>query len=484
MEKRLQDRLSGCIRQVVTTLQLRAENDQELLRRFVVQHDEAAFAAIVRRHGPMILRVASRTLQNGHDAEDVFQATFLVLSQKAQTLRQQESLGSWLFGTAYRLALKSKAMAGERRNREKRSAMTHVATPLAQITVREAQEILEEEISRLPEKFREPVVLCCLEGLTRDEAAQQIGCTASALKGRLELARERLRQRLVARGLTLPCSLGALLLLEGVVGAAVPQVLISSTTKAAIAVVAGQAVTTVATAKVAALTEGAIQTMFVTKIRIASVALMLGFLVMGGTVLTNRMAAAPGDHLLIEIEQAALERKPDHEQEKENRLAFEMRDQPWARVLERLTDLTGLPIVSENARPPGTFTFVGPKDKLYTITEVFEIVNKGLDRHNLMVIRQEHSLTIVSKHDAARKKTAQEGKGSDAAQDTDPEKLYRAMEKKVRAAKSLHVALDSDVDSQAIKGTGKATIYATEGNKSRMEIDFDIDGIPDKQVMF
>jgi DNA-directed RNA polymerase specialized sigma24 family protein len=146
VEKRLQNRLSGCIRQVVSTLQLRAETDQELLQRFIGQRDDAAFAAVVRRHGPMVLRVALRTLQNEHDAEDVFQATFLVLSQKAHTLRRQESLGSWLYGIAYRLALKCKATAGERRNREQRLPMTHVATPLAQITVQEAQAIMDEEI--------------------------------------------------------------------------------------------------------------------------------------------------------------------------------------------------------------------------------------------------------------------------------------------------------------------------------------------------
>src|SRR5258706_14561160 len=108
----------------------------------------------------MVLRVALRTVQNEHDAEDVFQATFLVLSQKAYTLRRQESLGSWLYGIAYRLALKAKATAGEHRNRERRVAATPAATPLAQITVQEAQAILDEEFNRLPKKIRETLVLC------------------------------------------------------------------------------------------------------------------------------------------------------------------------------------------------------------------------------------------------------------------------------------------------------------------------------------
>src|SRR4029078_9097245 len=108
------------------------------------------------------------------------------------SLRRHDSLGSWLYGIAYRLALKSKSTASERCHREQRAAMTPVATPLAQITVQEAQMILDEEISRLPDKLREPVVLCCLEGQARDEAAQQIGCPGSVLKSRLEQAREQL----------------------------------------------------------------------------------------------------------------------------------------------------------------------------------------------------------------------------------------------------------------------------------------------------
>jgi hypothetical protein len=154
-------------------------------------------------------------------------------------------------------------------------------------------------------------VLCCLEGLTRDEAAQQIGCTASVLKGRLEHGRERLRQRLIARGLTLPCGLGAILILEGAAGATVPPALISSTTKAAITVAAGKAATTVVTAKVAALAEGVIRTMFLTKMKIAIVALVLGFIVTGATVLSCRTAAAQGEEPVIAVEQPALEWKPE-----------------------------------------------------------------------------------------------------------------------------------------------------------------------------
>ncbi len=293
METRLQNRLSGCIRRVVGALERRTETDQELLRRFVDRRDESAFTAVIRRHGPMVLRVAWRTLQNEHDAEDVFQATFLVLSQKADTLRRQASLGSWLYGVAYRLALKAKAMAGECRKREQRVLATPVATPLAQITVQEAQAILDQELNRLPKKLREPVVLCCLEGLARDEAAQQIGCPASVLKSRLEQARERLRQRLLARGLTLPCGWGAFLLLEGAAEATVARALIGSTARAANAVAAGQAARTVVAAKVAALTEGMVQAMGLSKLQIvAGLLLTLCLLGAGARMLTGGTLAA------------------------------------------------------------------------------------------------------------------------------------------------------------------------------------------------
>jgi RNA polymerase sigma factor (sigma-70 family) len=264
----------------------------------------------------MVLRIAFRTLQSEHDAEDVFQATFLVLSQKAHSLRRQASLGGWLYRIAYRLALKAKTTAGQRRNREKCVAATPVPTPLAQITVQEAQTILDEELNRLPKKLRDPVVLCCLEGLARDEAAQQIGCPAGVLKSRLEQARERLRQRLVARGLTLPCGLGAFLLLEGAAGASVPPALTGSTTNAAITIAAGKAVKTVVTAKVAALTEGVLRTMFLTKIKIAAVALAVGVTVLGGGMLTHRLPAH-GDQLPSAAAQPAAPQKLELKREKE-----------------------------------------------------------------------------------------------------------------------------------------------------------------------
>jgi RNA polymerase sigma factor (sigma-70 family) len=309
VEKPRPNRVLQRIRRVVSTLETCKESDQELLQRFVAARDEAAFATLVRRHGPMVLRVARRTLQNEHDAEDVFQATFLVLSRKAQTVRRRESLASWLYGVAYRLALKTRATAGQRRNRERRVTKQTASTPLAQITLREAQAILDEELNRLPEKFRVPVVLCCLEGLARDEAAHQVGWPASVLKSRLEQARERLRQRLVARGLTLPSGLGAFLLLEGVVGAAVPPALIGSTSKAAITVAAGEAATAVVSPKVAALIEGVVNAMLLTKLKIATIVLAVSMIGFGASLFAYRTlagekaSAAPAAQGRVKVQQ-------------------------------------------------------------------------------------------------------------------------------------------------------------------------------------
>src|SRR5262249_7367725 len=156
---------------------------------------------LVRRHGPMVLRLCLGILQNEQDAEDAFQATFLILNRKAPSLRPRVSLGGWLFRVAYRTAQKAKIGAARRRKHEGCAAPGWVADPLAQITVREAHEALDRELARLPDKFRVPLVLCYLEGLTRDEAAHQLGWSPSTLKSRLEQARERLRLRLASRGL-------------------------------------------------------------------------------------------------------------------------------------------------------------------------------------------------------------------------------------------------------------------------------------------
>jgi len=147
--------------------------DRELLRRFTVAQDEGAFEALFRRHGAMVFAAGNRVLANAHDAEDVRQAAFLLLAKKASSQRWQSSIASWLYQTAYQLALKARTAATRRARREKAVAPRLPSNPLAEITGQELLTALDEELLALPEPLRAPLVLCYLEGVTRDEAAQR-----------------------------------------------------------------------------------------------------------------------------------------------------------------------------------------------------------------------------------------------------------------------------------------------------------------------
>jgi RNA polymerase sigma factor (sigma-70 family) len=192
-------------------------SDRELLRRFAQERDQAAFANLVCRHGPMVLQVCRRILHDGPDAEDVFQSTFLTLARKASARNWQESVGPWLHLVAYRLALKTRAAAGRRARLEPRADRSGSTDPQALAGQRETCTLLHEQMSRLPEHYRAPLVLCCLENCTRDEAARQLGWSTGTLKRRLERGRQLLRERLLRRGVapavlaapTLPASLPA-----------------------------------------------------------------------------------------------------------------------------------------------------------------------------------------------------------------------------------------------------------------------------------
>src|SRR5262245_24476356 len=206
--------LLGYVRGLGETPLTRERPDRELVERFAGQRDEAAFAALVRRHGPTVLGVCRRVLGHEQDAEDVFQAVFLVLSRKAGALRRKEAVGPWLFGVAHRLALRARQEARLRREHEGRAREGPPSDPPSELTVREAQAVVDEELARLPERERGPLVLCYLEGLTRDEAARRLCCPLGTLKDRLERGRAVLQKRLVRRGLAL-AAVGSTLLLPG-----------------------------------------------------------------------------------------------------------------------------------------------------------------------------------------------------------------------------------------------------------------------------
>jgi RNA polymerase sigma factor (sigma-70 family) len=179
--------------------------DAELLDRFRSQKDAEAFATIVRRHGPCVLAACRKVLSSQADVEDAFQATFFVLLRTPTVIRQRTSLRSWLYGVAHRVALKA-LRAGTRRQRaeQRRPAATADAPDMSW---REACGILHEELDRLPDLYRLPLLLCYLDGKSRDEAAEQLGVKTDVLRGRLERGRDRLRARLTRRGVGLSAGL-------------------------------------------------------------------------------------------------------------------------------------------------------------------------------------------------------------------------------------------------------------------------------------
>jgi RNA polymerase sigma factor (sigma-70 family) len=256
-------------------------SDGQLVDRALAGRDEAAFQAIVDRHGPMVYRVCRRLLRHPQDAEDAFQSTFLVLARRLRTLRKRASLASWLHGVALRVALKARAQSAAQRRRERHAARPGRLPP-DEVTWGELRSALDAELSRLPDRWRLPLVLCYLEGRTQDEAAGQMGCSKSTLRRRLEEGRAALCGRLTRRGLVWPAALSAVLLSDCLAPAGPAPGLVASAARAAAGVAAGKTAAAAASARVAALTEGVLRAMFLTKLRMATAVLFfLGLLTTG-----------------------------------------------------------------------------------------------------------------------------------------------------------------------------------------------------------
>ena len=248
--------------------------DGELLEAFVLRRDEAAFEALLRRHGPMVLGVCRRVLGNDADAEDAFQATFLVLVRKAATVRPRGMVGNWLYGVAHTTALKARAMNTKRQLRERAAADRR---PLAVVdqTWDGLQSILDQELKGLPDSYRGAIVLCDLEGKSIKDAARQLGCPTGTVGTRLARGRRLLAQRLARRGVALSGGALAAVISENTATAGVPPLLMNSTLKAAALVAAGRAAAGVASAQVAALTEGVLKTMLLSKLKTTSAVFFL-----------------------------------------------------------------------------------------------------------------------------------------------------------------------------------------------------------------
>ncbi len=224
MNRVIQHILSTCGRDGMT--------DGELLSRFLSGRDDAALAALVRRHAPMVWGVCRRLLRSHHDAEDAFQATFLVLVQKAATLPDRETVGNWLYGVAHQTAVRMRAMVAKRGVRERQVTVMPEPATAEQYVWNDLAPVLDEELSRLPDKYRVLIVLCDLEGVTRKDVARRLNIPEGTAASRLATARAMLANRLARRGIVLSGVLLGAVLSQQSAWASVPTTVVSSTIKA------------------------------------------------------------------------------------------------------------------------------------------------------------------------------------------------------------------------------------------------------------
>jgi RNA polymerase sigma factor (sigma-70 family) len=268
-------------------------SDGQLLDRFVARRDGAVFEALIQRHGPVVWGVCRRVLRDHHDAEDAFQATFLVLARKASTVMPREKLGNWLYGVAFQTSMKARATRAKRRIREDHATEMPEPEAVSQNERDDLIEWLDEELSHLPEKYRIPIVLCELQGKTHREAADQLEWPIGTVSGRLSRARTILARRLSRQGLSLTVGALGVLLAEDVARAGVPPGLVHATARAAslsTVMTAG-----VVSAEVAVLTRKVLKTMLLSKLKaLTAILMVVCALAAGGIGLISRRAGATG----------------------------------------------------------------------------------------------------------------------------------------------------------------------------------------------
>ncbi len=253
--------------------------DAELLRRYRDGRDQAAFAALLRRHGAMVFAVCQSVLRQRQDSEDASQAAFLILARQAGSIGRPEALGGWLQRVAFRVALRARAGQLRRRDCEAKAAHSVAAEPSCDdLSWGELRAVLHEELATLPERFRAPLVLCYLEGLTQEEAARQLGWTAASVKGRLQRGRDKLRRRLERRGIALTAAFGAVLTGQAFAETAARSI--------------RQLTTASATTTATALAHGFTSSWIPAKLVLLSVVLLSACLAAGGAVL---LAPKPED---------------------------------------------------------------------------------------------------------------------------------------------------------------------------------------------
>jgi RNA polymerase sigma factor (sigma-70 family) len=270
------------LHRVLNTETARQLTDAEALQRFTAQQDESAFAALMQRHGPLVLNVCRHFLRHEQDAEDAFQATFLVLARQASSIRKERSVANWLYGVAYRVAMKARRSAARRRLHESQAPVRPENAPPSDLGWRDLQALLDEELNHLPDKYRRPFVLCCLASRSKKEAAEELGWKEGTVSSRLAQARKILQARLARRGVALSALLAGLAVArQG--SAAVPSSLAASTLQAGLFFAAGGPyAATGASARAVVWAQAVLRAMALARWRLPAVLLLLAVLVSGG----------------------------------------------------------------------------------------------------------------------------------------------------------------------------------------------------------
>jgi RNA polymerase sigma factor (sigma-70 family) len=313
--------LMPALRRVIGGRGVAERSDAELLSAFVADRDPEAFAALVRRHGPMVLGVCRRVVRDPDAADDAFQAVFLVLARRADAVRPRGAVGGWLYGVAYRTALKARAVRARRRTREAQvEAMPEPAAPPTDDTWSDLKPILDEELARLPDRLRVPVVLCDLEGRPQRAVAGQLGIAPATLAGRLADARRTLAARLTRRGVAISAPALAALLAERGTAAVVGPALAANVVRAAEALAAGGAASGLVSDTALQLCDGVMRMFFLTKLK-AAAATAVAVLVLAGGVGPGLMPA----HARVAARVAAADAKHSDDAEFLDRICLDLR---------------------------------------------------------------------------------------------------------------------------------------------------------------
>jgi RNA polymerase sigma factor (sigma-70 family) len=271
-----------------------AQTDGQLLERYVARQDEEAFTSLVERHGRMVLNVCRRVLPEAHDAEDAFQATFLVLVRRAAALDGRGSIAHWLHTVAYHISIRARADAARRRVQERQVA-DMPAEVCEDAAWPEIRPLLDQELARLPDKYRAPLVLCYLEGMTNEQAARELGWPIGSMAKRLARGRELLRTRLVRQGVVMSTAIFGAGLTEHALAATLPSGLVTTTVRAAFLFAAGEAAAGAISAPAVSLAEGALRSLGMARVKVAAALLLLvaGAAGLGAAVIVHSRATEP-----------------------------------------------------------------------------------------------------------------------------------------------------------------------------------------------